>query len=131
MGKLEKKIAVITGAASGIGRAAAIRFAGEGATIVIADLNREGGEAVVRECSRAATRSSSSLMSRAKKILAARSTARSRNSAASMSSITTRDWAVRSVRSRRLLPKTGTAPSQSYCVRCFLELSMRSPRCAR
>jgi NAD(P)-dependent dehydrogenase (short-subunit alcohol dehydrogenase family) len=50
MGKLEKKIAVITGAASGIGRAAAIRFAGEGATVVIADLNREGGEAVVREC---------------------------------------------------------------------------------
>ena len=50
MDKLEKKVAVITGAASGIGRAAAIRFAGEGATIVIADINREGGEAVVREC---------------------------------------------------------------------------------
>src|SRR5215472_7912352 len=50
MGKLEKKIAVITGAASGIGRAAAIRFAGEGATVVIADINREGGETVVREC---------------------------------------------------------------------------------
>jgi len=50
MGKLEKKIAVITGAASGIGRAAAIRFAGEGATVVIADLNRDGGDAVVREC---------------------------------------------------------------------------------
>jgi NAD(P)-dependent dehydrogenase (short-subunit alcohol dehydrogenase family) len=50
MGKLEHKVAVITGAASGIGRATAIRFAGEGASIVIADLNREGGEAVVREC---------------------------------------------------------------------------------
>ena len=50
MDKLEKKVAVITGAASGIGRAAAIRFAGEGATVVIADINREGGEAVVREC---------------------------------------------------------------------------------
>src|SRR5579864_4721880 len=50
MGKLDKIVAVITGAASGIGRATAIRFAGEGASIVIADLNREGGEAAVREC---------------------------------------------------------------------------------
>src|SRR5713101_8152186 len=50
MGKLDKKVAVITGAASGIGRATAIRFAGEGAAVVIADLNREGGEAAVRDC---------------------------------------------------------------------------------
>ena len=50
MGKLEKKVAVITGAASGIGRATAIRFAGEGASVVIADLNKEGGEAAVRDC---------------------------------------------------------------------------------
>ena len=50
MGKLERKVAVITGAASGIGRAAAIRFAGEGASVVVADLNREGGEAAVRDC---------------------------------------------------------------------------------
>src|SRR6266851_3894372 len=50
MGKLDKKVAVITGAASGIGRATAIRFAGEGAAIVVADLNREGGEATVRDC---------------------------------------------------------------------------------
>src|ERR1700736_2203332 len=50
MRKLDKKVAVITGAASGIGRATAIRFAGEGASIVIADLNREGGQASVRDC---------------------------------------------------------------------------------
>jgi NAD(P)-dependent dehydrogenase (short-subunit alcohol dehydrogenase family) len=50
MGKLEKKVAVITGAASEIGRATAIRFAGEGAAVVIADLNRDGGEAAVRDC---------------------------------------------------------------------------------
>ena len=50
MAKLEHKVAVITGAASGIGRATAIRFAGEGAAVVIADLNREGGEASVRDC---------------------------------------------------------------------------------
>jgi NAD(P)-dependent dehydrogenase (short-subunit alcohol dehydrogenase family) len=43
-------VAVITGAASGIGRATAIRFAGEGAAVVIADLNREGGDSAVRDC---------------------------------------------------------------------------------
>ncbi|HYA35410.1 MAG TPA: SDR family NAD(P)-dependent oxidoreductase [Candidatus Binataceae bacterium] len=50
MGRLDRKVAVITGAASGIGRATAVRFAGEGASVVIADLNREGGESAVREC---------------------------------------------------------------------------------
>ncbi len=50
MARLENKVAVITGAASGIGRATAVRFAGEGASVVVADLNREGGEAAVREC---------------------------------------------------------------------------------
>ncbi len=50
MGRLDGKAAIITGAASGIGRATAVRFAGEGAAIVIADLNAEGGEASVRDC---------------------------------------------------------------------------------
>ena len=50
MGRLENKVAVITGAASGIGRASAVRFAGEGAAVVIADLNQDGGESAVRDC---------------------------------------------------------------------------------
>ena len=40
--RLEGKIAVITGTASGIGRAAALRFAQEGAKVVLADINEAG-----------------------------------------------------------------------------------------
>ncbi|MFT3949891.1 MAG: SDR family oxidoreductase [Agriterribacter sp.] len=37
--KLEKKVVVITGAGAGIGRACALEFSGEGASVVIADIN--------------------------------------------------------------------------------------------
>jgi NAD(P)-dependent dehydrogenase (short-subunit alcohol dehydrogenase family) len=46
---LQGRHAVITGGASGIGRAVALRFADEGARVVVADLNREGAEEVARE----------------------------------------------------------------------------------
>lgn len=37
--KLDKKVVVITGAGAGIGRACALEFSGEGASVVIADIN--------------------------------------------------------------------------------------------
>src|ERR1700709_2018385 len=46
---IEGKVAVITGSASGIGRACAYLFADAGAKVVIADLGQDGGDAVVRE----------------------------------------------------------------------------------
>jgi NAD(P)-dependent dehydrogenase (short-subunit alcohol dehydrogenase family) len=49
MGKLDGKVAVITGAASGMGRATSLRFAKEGAAVVVADLNSQAGEATVSE----------------------------------------------------------------------------------
>jgi NAD(P)-dependent dehydrogenase (short-subunit alcohol dehydrogenase family) len=60
--QLESKSAVVTGAAAGVGRASAIRFAAEGARVVCADVNEEavletaglieaaGGSAVARRC---------------------------------------------------------------------------------
>lgn len=40
--RLKGKIAIVTGAASGIGRATALKFALEGAKVVAADINEEG-----------------------------------------------------------------------------------------
>ncbi len=47
--KLAGKIAIVTGAASGIGRASAVVFAREGAKVVVADCNPAGGEETVAE----------------------------------------------------------------------------------
>jgi NAD(P)-dependent dehydrogenase (short-subunit alcohol dehydrogenase family) len=46
--ELKDKVAIITGAASGIGRAAVDVFAREAATLVLADINEEGGTAAAR-----------------------------------------------------------------------------------
>jgi NAD(P)-dependent dehydrogenase (short-subunit alcohol dehydrogenase family) len=47
--RLENKVALITGAGSGIGRESALLFAREGARIVVVDVNDKAGEAVAEE----------------------------------------------------------------------------------
>lgn len=49
MSRLSDKVAIITGAGSGIGRACALRFASEGARVVIADLNGANAAAVAEQ----------------------------------------------------------------------------------
>lgn len=48
-GELMTQSVVVTGGGSGIGRAAALRFAAEGAKVVVADLNGDSAKAVVEE----------------------------------------------------------------------------------
>ena len=56
MSRLEGKIAYITGAASGIGKEIAIEFAREGASIAIADLNKDAAEAAAAEIAKSGAR---------------------------------------------------------------------------
>ncbi len=50
MGRLDGKVAVITGAAGGIGREAALLFSEQGASVVVADTSRDAGERTASEC---------------------------------------------------------------------------------
>src|SRR5436305_9506463 len=47
--QLEGKVAIVTGGASGLGRGMVELFVEEGAHVVIADVNEEGGEALAGE----------------------------------------------------------------------------------
>src|SRR5215211_2065445 len=48
-GRMKDKIALVSGAASGIGRACALLLAAEGAAVAVADLNDEGARSVAAE----------------------------------------------------------------------------------
>lgn len=59
---LKDKVALVTGAASGIGRECALTMARQGAALVIADLNQAAAEAVVKEITQAGGRAISVVM---------------------------------------------------------------------
>jgi NAD(P)-dependent dehydrogenase (short-subunit alcohol dehydrogenase family) len=51
MARLAGKVAVITGGGSGLGRAMALRFVAEGASVLVADVNDEGGQTTLEAIS--------------------------------------------------------------------------------
>lgn len=54
MGRVQDKVAIITGAASGVGKEDALLLAREGARVVLTDLNEEAGRAVAKQIGDAA-----------------------------------------------------------------------------
>jgi 3(or 17)beta-hydroxysteroid dehydrogenase len=54
MGRVQDKVAIVTGAASGVGKADALLLAREGAKVVLTDLNEEAGREVARQIGEAA-----------------------------------------------------------------------------
>src|SRR5262249_8977507 len=59
MGRVDDKVAVVTGAAHGLGRAIAERLAGEGARVVLGDVDAAGLEGAVAEITRSGGRAAS------------------------------------------------------------------------
>lgn len=53
---VHNQVVIVTGASSGIGRGIALRFAEEGAAVVVADVNRTQGQAVAQACEEAGGR---------------------------------------------------------------------------
>lgn len=51
--EFQGKVVIITGGASGIGRATAVAFAREGAKVVVGDINAKGGEETVSSIQKA------------------------------------------------------------------------------
>ena len=56
MGQLDDKVVLLSGGASDIGRATALRLAGEGAAVVVGDVAAEGAESVAKEAAAAGGR---------------------------------------------------------------------------
>jgi len=51
-GKLSGKVAIVTGGASGIGRAACLRLATEGCDVAVIDIDEKGAQSVAAECAK-------------------------------------------------------------------------------
>src|SRR5208282_4062680 len=67
-GRLEGKVALLTAAAAGIGRAAAEAFAAEGAKVIATDLNLDGLKGLAGETRRLDVRSSEAIATLAREV---------------------------------------------------------------
>jgi 3-oxoacyl-[acyl-carrier protein] reductase len=103
--KLNDRVSVVTGAARGIGKAIAERYAKEGARVVVADLNEQGAKAVASELGPNAIGLKLDVTNQAS-IDGMVADTFSRSSAASTSSLTTLDYLTSLPSSRSLANAT-------------------------
>ena len=54
--RLKDKVAIITGAAVGMGKGTALKFAEEGCTVAVVDINKDATEATAEEAARLGTK---------------------------------------------------------------------------
>jgi NAD(P)-dependent dehydrogenase (short-subunit alcohol dehydrogenase family) len=110
-GRLEGKVAVITGGGSGIGRASVLRFLAEGAGVVIADFNQDTGRETL-ELAKQAGHGARARFLRGDVAAEADVKAIVDLAVRDLGGLTTPGWRAPSVRSLTSTSRTGTTPSR-------------------